>query len=138
MRKVFIVGLFVIQMLLVACSSGDEVVGNPLLGIWEMESRQDQKTGEVVLPKEGEHGYVLFFPDKMVMDEPGGKETTMTVLGYAVEDGRVEVTIEGVRRKKGEQIIIQFQLLENDRIKWEIDDVEETMILRRVGAASSG
>lgn len=110
----------------------DEIVGNPLLGKWKMESMQD-KNGEIVLPKEGENGYIEFFPSKIVMGEDGGKIDTSSVLDYAVEGRQVVVTTE----MKGKQSVIQFQMLKGGRIKMG-DSTGEGVILRRVGAESSG
>ena len=110
----------------------DEVVGNPLFGKWKMESMQDAH-GEVGLPEGSEDGYWEFSPSKMVIGDRG-KVITAAVLDYTVEDGRVMVTAEA----EGKQQVMQMQLLEGDRIKWEMDeDTGANMIMYRVGAASS-
>lgn len=112
--------------------SGDEAVGNPLLGKWESESMQD-KNGEVVLPKEGEKAYIEFFPSKIVTWEDGGKIRNTAVLDYAVEDRQVVVTTE----RNGEQSVVPVQLLKGDRIKLGDGTGAEGTIMRRVGDASS-
>ncbi len=130
MRKSYFLTLFVIPLLLVACSSGEEVVTNPLLGKWELISVQN-KQGEIESAKEGEHYYMTFFPDKITMGD-----NSAAVIDYAVEDKSVTVTVVGINKKKGEQKVMRIQLLEGDQIKWEPDDnAGMSLILRRVNDA---
>ena len=149
MRSAYLVCVFVIQLSLVACSSGDDVAGNsgdevvgnsseavvsnPLFGKWKVESMQDAD-GEVGLPEGSENGYWEFSPSKMVIGDGDRVVDTGAVLEYIVEDERVMVTTE----TDGEKNIIQIQLLDGDRLKWERDEsTGANVIMYRVGDASS-
>ena len=103
---------------------------NPLFGEWKMESIVS-KQGHVISSNEGENVYVTFFPGKMIMRD-GSNVDTVTVLDYAIEDRQVVLTTEA----RGEQNVIQVQILEEDKVKLG-DGTGEGAILRRIGAASS-
>ena len=142
MRRAYLVCVFVIQLLLVACPSGDDVagnpgdkvVGNPLLGAWEMESKIDGD-GKTVSLKKGEHVFITFFPDKVTMGDGSdiGSETK-AVLDYAIEGRQVVITIED-RGNQG--VVWQAQILEGGKFKLGDATGAEGAIMRRVEATPS-
>ena len=89
--------------------------------------------GEVGHPEGSENVYWDFSPSKMVIGD-GDQVVTAAVLEYTVEDERVMVTAEA----DGEKNIMQIQLLDGDRVKWERDEgTGVNVIMYRVGDASS-
>ena len=142
MRRAYLVCVLFIQLLLVACSSGDDVtsnsgdkvVGNPLLGAWEMESKIDGD-GKTVSLKKGEHVLITFFPDKVIIgDGSDSGSKTIAVLNYAIEGRQVAITIED---RGNQNAVWQAQILEGGKFK--LGDVTgvEGAIMRRAGATPS-